>query len=470
MSAGGDFFHLRARPGAAWPRIPAPEVAPVWAAYRELDRTQWLAPDQIAAFQLTQLRSLLDHCAANVPFYHEVLKAAGLADRPIESLEQLRRIPLMTRRIFQEHAAELTARSLPQGMIETGDGYTSGTNGVPIHVRKTDRDGVWWNALFLRDLEWSVIDPRGRLASIRLLTKDAERLPRALKGGRSPYWSRVAGTLLGTGPSYAMDIRQDPRRQLAWLREVRPWYLVSYPSNLEHLAGLIAESGDRLPGLRVIQAIGEPLTTDVRHRIESGFGVPVRNLYSATEGGYIASPCPSGAGLHLHAESILAEVLDEHDQPCRPGQTGRLVFTSLHSLLCPFIRYDILDEVTLAAEPCGCGRGLPLWTAVDGRRVPLLHRDDGGRVSSLGLVLGIRQVGGVHQFQIVQTARDRIVIRVVPSLAWGAENAARMRRAVQDALGAGMRVDVEPRERLERPGGGKLRIVVNQVEDRAREG
>jgi phenylacetate-CoA ligase len=437
LSTGGDFFHLRERPGAAWPRVPAAEVAQVWAAYRELDRTQWLTPARIASLQLSQLRSLLAHCAANVPYYRDVMKSAGLADRPIENLEELGRIPIMTRRTFQEQAAELKARSLPDGMIETWNGYTSGTNGVPIHVHKTDRDGLWWNALFLRDLEWSGIDPRGRLASIRLLTKDAERLPRALKGGRSPYWSRVVGTLLGTGPSYAMDIRQDPRKQLAWLREVRPHFLVSYPSNLEHLAGLLAESGLGLPGLRVIQAIGEPLPDDVRGRIESGFGVPVRNLYSTTEGGYMASPCPSGAGLHLHAESILAEVLDANDRPCRPGQTGRLVFTSLHSLLCPFIRYDIMDEVTLAHGPCGCGRGLPLLTAVDGRRVPLLLRHDGGHTSSLGLVLGVRQVGGVHQFQIVQAAPDRTIIRVVPSLAWGPDHAERIRRVVQADLGSG---------------------------------
>ena len=52
------------------------------------------------------------------------------------------------------------AHALPPGMTETWDGYTSGTNGVPIHVRKTNRDGMWWNAFFLRDLEWGRLDPR----------------------------------------------------------------------------------------------------------------------------------------------------------------------------------------------------------------------------------------------------------------------------------------------------------------------
>ena len=465
-AAGPEFFRLRQLPGTAWPRIPAPEVAQVWAAYRELDRTQWLAPADLAELQLAQLRALLAHCYAQVPYYRRIMSEAGLSDRPIESLDELGRLPLLTRTLYQEHEAELQAQSLPAGMTETWNGYTSGTNGVPIHVRKTDRDGLWWNACFLRDLEWSGLDPRGRLASIRLLTKDREKLPRALGGGASPYWTKVCGALMETGPSHAMDIRQDPRRQLEWLRRVDPDYLISLPSNLEYLACLIEESGLRLPRLRAIQAIGEPLPPHVRRRIESGFGVPVRNLYSTTEGGYMASPCPSGAGLHVHAENVLAEVLAADGRPCRPGETGRLVFTSLHSFLNPFIRYDILDEVTLATELCPCGRGLPLWTAVDGRRHPLFHLPDGGRKATTGLMLVVRRVGGMRQFQIVQKAVDLVLVRVVPSQDWDPKNAERMQHVVQEELGASVRVEVEQQEWLERPGGGKLRIVVNELEDR----
>jgi phenylacetate-CoA ligase len=464
--AATQFFHLRPPPGSVWPPIPAPEVAQIWAAYAELDRTQWLRPEQIAELQLVQLRALLSHCYAQVPYYRRIMTKAGLSGRPIESLADLRRLPFLTRKLYQEHSAEIKAQSLPPGMIETWTGFTSGTNGTPLHVRKTDRDGLWWNAFFLRDLEWSDIDPRGRLASIRLLTKDPGKLPRALEGGRSPYWTKVCGSLLECGPSYAMDVRRDPRRQLEWLREVRPHYLISQPSNLEYLAGLVEESGARLPDLRAIQALGEPLYAQVRRKIESAFGVPVRNLYSTTEGGYMASPCPSGAGLHVHAENILAEVLDEEDRPCLPGQTGRLVFTSLHSFLCPFIRYEILDEVTLAAEPCPCGRGLPLWTAVDGRRFPLFHLSDGSRKSSIGIYLGIRQVGGVLQFQIVQKAVDLVLLRVVPSREWQQDNAQRLRLLVQQEMGPSVKVDVEDRQWLERPGGGKLKAVINELEDR----
>ena len=121
-------------------------------------------------------------------------------------------------------------------------------------------------------------------------------------------WNRYLSTLIENGPAYGMDIRQDPRRQMDWLRGIDPHCLLSMPSNLEFVAGLLAQNDQRLPELQVIQSMGEPLSREARHRIESVFGVPVKDTYSNTEVGYLASPCPSGAGLHAHAENAIVEV------------------------------------------------------------------------------------------------------------------------------------------------------------------
>src|SRR5262249_20787843 len=154
-------------------------------------------------------------------------------------------------------------------------------------------------------------DPSGRLAAIRFLRASGTDVPGGADGLSLPYWNTALDPLLETGWSYGLDIRQDPRKQLAWLRRTDPDYLLSMPSNLEFLAGLVEESDQRLPALRAIQTVGETLTDATRERIEAGFGVPVKNCYSATEAGYIASPCPLGHGLHVHAENVLTEVLDE---------------------------------------------------------------------------------------------------------------------------------------------------------------
>jgi phenylacetate-CoA ligase len=380
-------------------------------------------------------------------------------------MDDLRRLPLLTRELYQANFSDIQARNLPEGMKAMGTSFTSGTNGVPLQVLGTDRVAFWWRALFLRDLEWSNLDPRGRLAAIRLIAMTREALPSALEGQSYPSWREGLDTLIESGPSFAMDIRQDPRRQLAWLQKIRPHYLLSMPSNLELLAGLMEERQTRVEGLRGIQSYAEPLPDTTRQRIERAFDVPVKNLYSTTEAGYVASPCPSGSGLHVHAENVVTEVLDTEGRPCQPGETGRLVFTTLHNFLAPFIRYEILDDVTLASEPCSCGRGLPLWTRVDGRRHLSLYLPGGRRKSSMGITLGVRKVGGCRQFQIVQRARDHVVLRVVPDDAWSPDNAERMRQVVHDEFEAPIRVDVEELPYLERTPGGKLKVVVVEIDN-----
>ena len=54
-------------------------------------------------------------------------------------------------------------------------------------------------------------------------------------------WQPILQPLIEMGPLYGMDIGQDPRRQLEWLGEVNPDYLLSHTSNLELLAGLLRD-------------------------------------------------------------------------------------------------------------------------------------------------------------------------------------------------------------------------------------
>jgi phenylacetate-CoA ligase len=459
------FFHLRSAPGTVWPTVPVPEVSQIWAAYQQLDRSQWMNPAQLADLQLNQLRILVRHCYQQVPYYRRLLADCGLSTSSLPSITEYRRLPLLTRELYQANSSDLQARTLPTGMTPAGSAFTSGTHGVPIKVLGTNWVGLWWNAFYLRDLEWSGMDPRGRLASIRVHPTPSEGLKVLLEGRSLPSWGQALDALVETGPSYMMDVRQDPRHQLEWLRAVSPHYLQSMPSNLELLASLLPESGGRLPELRVIQSLGETLPESTRHAIEAAFGVPVKNLYSSTKAGYMASPCPSGHGLHVHSENILAEVLDTAGNPCAPGETGRLVLTTLHNYLTPFLRYDILDDVTLGPGPCPCGRGLPLWTRVEGQRRPFLVLRDGRRKTSMGMTLRIRQAGGCHQFQIIQRGLDHVVLRVVPDTTWSPDRAARMRRIVDEEMEGPIRVDIEEKPYLDRPPGGKLKVVVVELEE-----
>ncbi len=440
-------------------------AAHTWTAYRALGRSQWFTPAEVERLQLAKARLLLGHCLRNVPYYREQLSAGGFVPDDLSTMEDFRRLPLLRRGTLQERFEDFHAVALPPDVYFTGDCKTSGTGGVAVRVFQTNVTDFWWWAFYLRDLEWSGIDPRGSLAAIRptRFPMVGEELKRYQEGISQPYWALPLLPLIRTGPSHGMDIHQDPRRQLAWLRRVAPNYLLSYPSNLDFLAGLLLEEGERLPSLKGIQIVSETLTEEVRARIENAFGVPVKDMYSCGEAGYLASPCPERPGLHVHAEGVILEVLDDDGRPCPPGAAGKVVVTVLHNYLTPLVRYEIMDEAVVGETPCPCGRGLPLLAKVRGKMRPLFRLPDGRMKHSDGLTQQLRLLGGMHQHQIIQRAVDHFLVRVAPGRAWTPEHPERLRRLVQEHVGTPVRVEVEVRERLDLPPGGKLLDVVSEL-------
>jgi phenylacetate-CoA ligase len=463
LEPGASFFHLCTPPGQLWPPVPQPALAPVWAAYLELDRSQWLSREEIEARQLAQVRALLGHCLAFVPYYRRLLADAGLAPSSVWTMDDFRRLPLLDRRTLQERSAELQARHLPLGMAEFGKVSTSGSSGVPVEVRRTDVAHLWWLACCLRDWQWGGFDARRRMAVIRYSGAAGADAQKMMEGVIQPSWHPDLAPLIEMGAACAMDVRQDPRRQLQWLRQTAPDYLLGYPSNLAHLAGLVRQERQKIPSLRAIQSFAEALEEPVRRQIEEAFGVPVKDLYSCGEAGYLASPCPEGHGLHVHAENVLLEVLDDAGRPCGPGATGRVVLTALHNFLTPLIRYDIGDEATVGPERCPCGRGLPLLARVGGKRLPLLVLPDGRRKAPAPLVAAVRQLGVAHQYQIVQKTPGHVVVRLVPGTGWTAGQEERLRQVVRDYFEAAVEVDVEVRDRPSLTAGGKVCVVSSEI-------
>jgi phenylacetate-CoA ligase len=458
-----SFFSIRPLPGHHWPPLPDHNLSQVWSAYRSLDDTQWLGVAELEHHQLIQFRALLGHCQRHVPYYRELLTRYGVNCDSIHSMYDLRRVPILSRLTWQEHFDKFCAEQLPQGTVALDEDRTSGTSGVPVRVLKTNMFYVWWLAFYLRDLEWSGLRPNGTMASIRATLKTGAELERLLQGQRMPCWNPILEPLLETGPLYGMDIRQDPRRQIEWLQEVNPDYLLSQTTNLELLAGMLMDDPRRFPKLSVIQAISETLTEDAQTRIEAAFQAPVKNLYSCAEAGYLASPCPAGYGLHVHAENVIMEILDDADQPCKAGETGRVVLTILHNFRTPFIRYEIGDVATLAPEPCPCGRGLPLLTRVHGKVRPHFRLIGGRRKHSSDLVHAITTVGGHHQHQVIQKALDQVIVRIVPNLDWTADHGRNLIDAVHVFFEAPVTVQLETKQRLELLAGGKLQSMICEV-------
>jgi phenylacetate-CoA ligase len=221
------------------------------------------------------------------------------------------------------------------------------------------------------------------------------------------------------------------------------------------LARHALDAGLPLPRLHQIRTVGEPVTPALREACDAAWGVPVADVYSCQEVGYLATQCPEGGGYHALAETVLLEVVRDDGSPAEPGETGRVLVTSLHNFATPLIRYALGDYATVGG-PCACGRGLPLLERVDGRVRNMLRYPDGRRAWPSLRMSRFAEVADVRQVQVVQHALDGLELKVVPGgpLAPGAESA--LRAVVQEQLGHPFRVEVTRHEHIPRGAGGKF--------------
>jgi phenylacetate-CoA ligase len=100
--------------------------------------------------------------------------------------------------------------------------------------------------------------------------------------------------------------------------------------------------------------MGEILEPGLRALCQRQWGVPARDNYSCTELATLALTCPEHDHLHIQAERVLLEILDDQNRPCAPGEVGRVVVTGLVNFATPLIRYEIGDRA-VAGSPCPCG-------------------------------------------------------------------------------------------------------------------
>lgn len=461
---------VSAMPGIAWPALPAASGAALLAILFQLEQTQWWPRERIEAAQRRQLSALLGHAAATVPFYRDRLPRGWPAPEDAAAWEATwRSVPILRRDEIQaaDEAEAMLADHLPAGHGEYREIFTSGSTGRPIRAVRSQLWELVWSAFTLRDHLWHRRDVTGTLAVIRESGAGKAAWP---EGDSQQGWGFSSAGLFETGRLVSLNVTTPIDRQLAWLRRQDPDYLLSHPSILARLAAASREAGIRLPRLRQAIGIAETLRPEARTAIETAWGVPVIDVYSAREAGYLALQCPDHGGYHIQSEGLRLEVVAEDGTPCTAGETGRVLVTPLHNLAMPLIRYDIGDAAEVG-PPCPCGRGLPVLARILGRRQNMLRLPGGERrwplLSSSDLGALQKAVPPLRQYRITQKALDHLHLALAVARPVTAEEAAAAQGWTRAKFGAGFRVTVEGLPELPRSAAGKSEDFVCDVPDEA---
>jgi len=421
---------------------------------RQLEQSEWFSPESLEAERVAKLRSFLTYIGENVPYYRSLFKQHRFAPEGIGSLRDLQALPLMSKSDIRGHLEALKADNHgPLTRYNTG-----GSSGEPLifYVGKsrTSHDvGAKWRATRWWGVD--IGDPEIVIwgSPIELGTQDRLRRlrDRALRSLLLPAFEMSEANL----DDFIVQIRTH-----------RPRMLFGYPSALAHIARHAESRGVVLDdlGIRVAFVTSERLYDDQRATISRVFGCPVANGYGGRDAGFIAHECPSG-GMHVMAEDIVVELVDNEGHVVPDGQAVEIVVTHMATRDFPFVRYRT-GYVAIAGHPsclCACGRGLPLLREIQGRTTDFVVAADGTVMHGLALIYVLREQTGIQSFKVTQETRLLTRVQLVPDAAFDTRTMDYITFSFRQRLGAEVDVRIDLVNQIAPDRSGKFRFIVSHA-------
>ncbi len=422
------------------------------ALRRQLERTQWLRLQEIEALQLATLRAFLTKVGHTVPYYRQLFAQAGLRPEHVTDVGALTQLPFLTKPLIREQCEALKAEGAgPLIRYNTGGStgeplvFFMGMSRVSHDVAAKWRATRWWS-VDIGDREIVLWGSPIELGKQDRIKQWRDRLFRS--------------HLL---PAFQMSEAQ-LNRYLDQIVQLQPRMLFGYASALALLASHAQRHGRPMHGLgvRVAFTTGETLYPAQREIIEQVFRCPVANGYGSRDGGFIAHQCPQGS-LHLSAEHIIVELIDDAGRPVAPGDVGEIVVTHLATPEFPLIRYRTGDMAARATGPCSCGRGLPVLEKVLGRSTDFVRTPAGNVMHALALIYEVRERPGVQAFKFIQSEDLSLELLLVAGPELTAEVERQIVAGLLARMGTGGHVKVTRVAEIPPEKSGKYRYVVSRA-------
>jgi phenylacetate-coenzyme A ligase PaaK-like adenylate-forming protein len=386
------------------------------------------------------LRDLVRHAYENVPYYRSTLSRSQVGElRTGADLARLE-FPVLDRADLHLESSRGTLLASGFTAENTRAATTSGSSGIPITIRNSERDLGYLRASYLQDMLASGLRPTDRIAYFRVnpfLHHPLERLG-LLRAAHVPT-----------------DRPLD--EQVAAFLAAKPTFLVGFPNVIQSIVEELRRRGVDYPGVRTVLFGGERLTPTGRADVLDYFGAAHREVYASVEVFTIARTCREGA-LHLRSADLVVEVERADGTVGVEDGEGEILLTRLHSAAMPLIRYRLGDRVRITPDDCPCRTGTPIVREVVGRSQDRIQAADGRRFYGDFITYVIQDFPEVRRMQLVQHRPGSVEARVVltddaaPGLP--AQIAQAITRKAPD-----LSVVVSPVPTIEPEANGKIKIV-----------
>ncbi len=401
-----------------------------------VDECQWWSADEANAYQLRELRRLLQFAYDRTEHYRQAFDDIGFEPHDLKSTEDIERLPIIDRHMLEQDMDRMCAVSPKAPGVDYVS--TGGSGGVPMHFYiGADRSSIeyaylvssWRRAGY--DLGTPIAVFRGRVVPEDSTGLRHEYDPIL----RYHYYSNFHMT------------DENMSRYVEHVRALGPCVLHVYPSSAATLARFLARKGESAPeNIVAIIAESEIVYSDQRKMVETTFGNRYFSCYGHSEKLVAAAECEHSADYHVWPTYGFLELIDEDGiRISTPGERGEIVGTGFINRVVPFVRYRTGDFATYVGEGCGaCGRSHTLLRDIRGHRTQeFLVAADGSLISWVALNMHDRTFEGVQRFQFHQTHPGIATLRLVASDGFTLEDEQNVVRSLRPKLEGRIELRVE---------------------------
>jgi len=276
--------------------------------------------------QEKKLRLMIKYVYSNIPYYHELFKSLNIKPIDIKILDDLQKIPILTKSEIQNNFRKL----LPNN-FDSNQNYfrrTSGSTGKALTIYLDEKTYVSVGSRQLRAYFECGLKARDKISNFSA--------PNHFRNTKK--WYNYMNFLKQENYSVFEPIDN----HISKLMKYQPDVIQSYPSILYLLAQKLEERGINGINPRLIFTTSEMLTKKIRNTINSSFNTELFDQYGSVEFGTFAWECPEHNGYHIDSEDTVVEFLNQ-EKNVAPGEQGEIVVTSLSNYVMPLIRYSLGD-------------------------------------------------------------------------------------------------------------------------------
>ncbi len=411
--------------------------------YLQAMRSYRASPSGLKALQVRRFRRLLLNAYRTVPFYHELYKKEGIDIEGIRSVEDLRRLPLLSKRDLVAGGVSLLRPNSRPALQKS----STGTTGNAVWITWSSEFVGIRVALMLRMLTLMGVRPWTRLVTVwpprsfwgRSISDRGVRRPSTvideMKFGSSLPKFIPTFKAIETGD-------RDELQDALSMGALHPRYIICAPTRLWRF-GRILEREGKCFEVSGVSCANEVVSSTRIRQIERLFRTRVFRAYGSAEFGGMGAECSAHNGIHLNEDFLLFEFLKDGD-PVGPGEEAELIVTSLSNLDMPLIRYRLGDRARLGDyDRCECGSSLRRISALLGRGDAGLMTARGDRISQLAVAEFLETRFGLGEYQLIQRSLNDLSIKLGEGEDRDPEGLRRLEEGLSELVGTqlGLAVD-----------------------------